>query len=176
MSRTRWLVAATVVLVIVLVVPPVVRYLQASTTPPLSMTEKIGILNKTAQKLNTKDLSKEYCSEHLTEDACSYVSEFAHYHIEPVPETPTNLPYPEPSCGTLCVVSYSDTDVELKTSGPNQITVLVVTVSLHENSADPTPVSLEVIYPSQTAPVSLQYANGLHVGIIIYYSSVTVCP
>jgi hypothetical protein len=70
----------------------------------------------------------------------------------------------------LCVVWDSETDVKVTNGGSNPVTVLVVTVSLHDGSADPTPVWLEVIDPGQTVPVPLQYANGSHMGIILYYN------
>jgi hypothetical protein len=69
------------------------------------------------------------------------------------------------------VVSYSDTDVELENSSHDSVAVLVVTVSWHDGFADSTPFSLEVMPPGLTVPVSsLQYANGSHVGIILYYN------
>jgi hypothetical protein len=142
---------------------------QGTTIPSLSKIDKIGILKETAQKLNPKDLSKEYCIEHPSEELCSHVPEFHHYHIEPVPEAPSTFS-PEP-CNMLCVVSYSDTDVELKNNGQDPITVLVVTVSWQIGSADSTPVSLKVMPPGQAVPLPpLQYANGSHVGLILYYN------
>ena len=138
------------------------------------MSDKIGILNSTAQEPAAR-IVQDYCAKTPWDKLCETrvnlpVPEFRHYHIEPVPETPTTFPFPEPSCDTLCVVSYSDTDVELKNNGSDSITVLVVTVSMLGGSAEPVPVWLKAMDSGQTATVPLQYPNGSHVGIIFYYS------
>jgi hypothetical protein len=145
-----------------------------STTLSLSMTEKTDILNRMAQE-PAANVVQDYCEKNPWEKICeteisSHVSEMRHNHTDPVPESPITLTSPEP-CNMLCVVWDSETDVEVKNTGPDPITVLVVTVSKHDVSAEPIPLSpLQVIGPGQTVPVPLQYANGTPVGIILYYN------
>jgi hypothetical protein len=70
----------------------------------------------------------------------------------------------------LCVVWHSETDVEVENNGTAPVTVLIVTVSMHDGSKEPVPVWLKTVDPDQTATVLLQYGNGSPVGIILYYS------
>jgi len=165
MSRTEWLAGALIVAAIVAII-----IIFSQTAPP--PVNKAEFLNKTAQELNPTKLALDYCSKHQWEKFCetkvsSHIPEFRHYHTDPIPETPRTFPIPGP-CNMLCVVWDSETDVKVTNRESEPVTVLVVTVSLHDGSADPIPVWLEVMDPGQTVPVRLQYANGSHMGIIIY--------
>jgi len=188
MSRTRRLVVLAIVVVIVLaVIYSSIMHFQAnaptsttsgasptSSTTSLNMNEKTDILNGIALEPATK-VVQDYCIKNSREKVCqpevsSHVPELHHNHAEPVPESPITLPTPGP-CNTLCVTWDSETDVEVKNTSSGPITVLVVTVSLHNDSAEPIPVSpLQVISPGQTVAVPLLYANGSHIGIILYYT------
>lgn len=143
---------------------------EATTAPLLS---KFEFLNETAQHLDAAKLSGDYCATHLDEKLCktrisSHIPEFQHHDVHVEPQMPITFTLPEP-CNMLCLTWEPRNNVDISNRGPDPITILVVTVSIHNGSAEPTPVWFGTIGPGQTTSIPLLYGDGSHVGIIVYY-------
>lgn len=180
MSRTRWFFVCIFVAVAIAAIifsrqnpSPTSTTSGSSEEITMLLAEKSEFLNTTAQRLNATSLLSNYCTTHPQDKLCEttislHIPEFQHHDMHVQPEVPTTSAFPEP-CNMLCLTWELGNEIDIVNRGPDPITALVVTVSVHNGLAESTPVWLGVIDPSKTITIPLMYGNGLPVGLIVYY-------